>query len=87
MLLEIDVVRRRADPGPANPDAVLVFVDTPSPRCRSERLRARGDTEETIAKRLAKAAEEAGPWPGTLGAHIVVNDDLDRAVARRWQRG
>jgi guanylate kinase len=61
------------------PDAVFAFVTTPSARVQEERLRGRGDDEATIQKRLAKAAEE-DRMARELGAHIVVNDDLDQAL-------
>lgn len=78
VLLEIDVqgagqVRRR------HPEAVVVFVETPSRAVQEARLRARGDREDLIARRLAAAPaeERAGR---DLADHVVVNDDLARAV-------
>ncbi len=38
-----------------------------------------GDPEQKIRKRLEKADEERA-WAEELGMHLVVNDDLDRAV-------
>lgn len=78
VLLEIDVqgaeqVRRR------HPDALLVVVDAPSREAQAERLRGRGDPEEKIAERLAKAEEELAR-ARDLGAVLVVNDDLERAA-------
>ena len=54
---------------------------TPPPaRCRSSGCGAGATPSDQIRKRLAKAAEEDG-LAEDLGVHIVVNDDLDRAVA------
>jgi guanylate kinase len=80
VLLEIDVqgalrVKEQL------PEAVLVFVRTPSREVQAARLRGRGtDSEEAVQRRLAEAAreEEIGE---TAFDHVVVNDDLERAVA------
>ena len=77
-LFEIDVYGAR-EIQKRFPDAVLVFVEPPTPGVQEERLRARGDDEASIEKRLAKAADEA-KLARELGAHVVVNDDLRQAV-------
>ena len=79
VLLEIDVQGARQIKE-QQPDALLIFVDTPSREVQAERLRARGDDDASVAKRLVKADEEV-EVARQLGAHFVVNDDLDRAVA------
>jgi guanylate kinase len=62
------------------PEAVLIFIEPPSRQHQEERLRSRGDTDENIEKRLRKAeAEEA--IGHEIADHIVINDELDRAVA------
>ena len=61
------------------PDAVTIFLKTPSPEEFERRLRTRGtENEEVIQKRLATAASELEYAPRYR--HIVVNDELDRAV-------
>jgi guanylate kinase len=51
----------------------------PSREEQQRRLRARGDPEDKVAKRLAKAEEEE-PSGLALADHVVVNDEIDRAV-------
>lgn len=80
VVLEIDVqgafqVRER------DPSAVLVLIEPPSTAELERRLRERGTEDEvSLAERLATAERELAQ----RGAfdHIVVNDDLDRAVDR-----
>lgn len=80
LVLEIDVqgavqVRRR------DASAVVVLVLPPSREEQQRRMRARGDTEEHVAKRLAKsdAEEKVGL---DLADLVVVNSDVDAAVAQ-----
>ncbi len=77
-LLEIEVQGAR-QVHERDPTALLIFVVPPSPEEQRRRLEGRGDPEHLIAQRLAKAADEAAA-AGELGAAVVVNDDLDRAV-------
>lgn len=61
-------------------DAVTIFLKTPSPEEFERRLRARGTEDEAvIRKRLATAAKEI--QFSDRYRHIVVNDQLDRAVS------
>ena len=64
-----------------DPEALLIFVVPPSAEEQERRLRGRGDPEEVVIRRLAKAAEEIDA-AAVLGAFEVVNDDLDEAVER-----
>ncbi len=79
VLFEIDV-QGAARIHDLHPDALLVFVDTPDRAVQEERLRGRGDAEERISQRLAKAEEEVAR-SRDLPFVRVINDDLDRAVA------
>lgn len=78
VLLEIDV-QGAAQVRTRYPDAVVILVRAPSPQAQEARLRGRGDDEAVIARRLARAAaeEEAAL---AFADHVVVNDDLHRAV-------
>lgn len=78
VVLEIDLdgarqVRQR------HPEAVVVLVVAPSAEELAVRMRARGDDEDAIASRLALAVQEERAGRALAG-HVVVNDDLDRAV-------
>ncbi len=79
LLLEINVqgaeqVRRR------RPDALVVLLVVPSRQVQEARLRARGDDDEHVSQRLTLADVEEAKGRALADA-IVVNDELDRAVA------
>lgn len=62
-----------------HPEAISIFLKTPSNDVFEQRLRARGtESEETIQRRLAQARNEL--LLADRYRHQVVNDDLDRAV-------
>jgi len=80
VVLEIDLqgahqVRHR------HPDALFVLLLPPSPEVQAERLRRRGDSEDEVVRRLRKGAEEERAGRELTG-FVVVNDDVDRAVAQ-----
>ena len=61
------------------PQAVTIFLKTPSPEEFERRLRVRGtETEDVIRKRLATSTREL--QFAERYRHTVVNDELDRAV-------
>ncbi len=78
VLLEIDV-RGGRQVRELVPDAVLVFVDAPSPEHQRERLKNRGDDAATVALRMRKTASERAE-AREMGYEIVVNDEVGRAV-------
>jgi guanylate kinase len=81
VLLEIDVKGALAVKCKV-PDAHLVFITPPSRRVLKDRLEGR-ETDDTseISKRL-----DVAPWELEVGERdfdeVIVNDDLDEAVAR-----
>ncbi len=79
ILLEIDLqgaqqVRR------LRPDARLILLLPPSAGAQEERLRARGDDEAHIAKRLETGATEERQGRSIADA-VVVNHDVAQATA------
>jgi guanylate kinase len=56
-----------------------VFVDAPSEDELIARLRTRGEDDERVAQRVARAADERAA-AAELGMHVVINDGLDRAT-------
>ena len=62
-----------------HPDAVVVLIVPPDDDALMARLQARGDTDAAIQARLERAAMELEKGR-KVADHVVVNDDLDRAV-------
>ena len=79
VILEIDV-QGGAQVRARYPETALIFVEAPSAGHQRARLRGRGDSDDRVAARLAKAGEERA-MAESLGYETVVNDDLSRAVA------
>jgi guanylate kinase len=78
VLLEIDV--NGAEQVLArDAQALFIFLVAPSLRQQRARLEGRGDAPEMVERRLVASAGEAA-MAARLGARVVVNDDLDRAV-------
>jgi guanylate kinase len=76
VVLDIDVKGALAVKGTC-PEAVLIFIDTPSPDELARRLVARGEKE--IEKRMQRVGEEVAKKG--LFTYVVVNDNLNRAYA------
>lgn len=79
LVLEIDV-QGAALVAEADPTALLVFMDAPSVDEQEARLRGRGDPDHKVAERIEAAAHERAR-SAELGAHLVVNDDLEATIA------
>jgi guanylate kinase len=65
----------------AREDLVSVFLLPPSHDELERRLKARAqDSDEVVAKRMAKAAAEISHWPEY--DYVIVNRELDRALTQ-----
>ncbi len=65
----------------AKDDLVRVFILPPSGRELERRLHARAqDSDEVVRKRMAKANDEISHWAEY--DYVVVNDELERALAQ-----
>jgi guanylate kinase len=79
VLLEIDVQGARQVLS-KHPGAVVVLLVPPSTDVQEQRLEARGDPAEHVARRIEKGREEVRQGRA-LDAREVVNDDVERATA------
>jgi guanylate kinase len=62
-------------------DLVTIFILPPSREALAARLRTRAqDTDEVIAARMSKSAEEMSHWPEY--EYVIINDDLEVSVAQ-----
>lgn len=78
LVLEIDV-QGAAQVKQKVPESVAIFILPPSREDLEKRLRSRGqDSEEEIARRLARAREEIAVF-GKYYDFCVLNDDVERA--------
>jgi len=80
VVLEIDV-QGAHQVAVARPDALRVLVLAPSVEAQTERLRARGDLEEHVQRRieLGRTEEQKGR---ALASHVIVNDEVESSAAR-----
>jgi guanylate kinase len=78
MVFEIDI-RGAQQVREKYPDAVVILVLPPSREELERRMRKRGDSEDLIRARLdlGEAEEAEGR---AIADHVLVNDDLERAV-------
>ena len=81
VLLEIDVAGAR-QVLEAKPDATVVLLVPPSSAVQRERLVARGDDEDHVRRHLVKGEEETRVGHALAGGNVVVNDEVDEAVAQ-----
>ena len=78
LVLEIDVQGAAQVKGKL-PESVAIFILPPSREELERRLRSRGqDSDEEIARRLAKARDEIAAF-GKYYDFCVVNEDVERA--------
>lgn len=78
VVLEIDL-QGAAQVKARFPGAVLVLLLPPSAEEQAHRLRARGDDEQEVIRRIERGREEERIGR-ELTSHVVVNDDVERAV-------
>lgn len=78
VLLEIEV-QGAAQVLDQRPDAVVILVMPPSNSALEGRLRARGDDEGHISRRLASTPAEVARGR-ELARYVVINDDVERAA-------
>jgi guanylate kinase len=79
-MLDVDVRGALAVKALYGAQALTIFIQPPSIEALGDRLRARGtESEDRIAVRLDRARMEMDTAPAFDA--VVVNDDLDAAVA------
>lgn len=79
LLLEIDVQGAR-QVRESDPSAYVILVTAPSWEAVEERMRTRGDGDDSISRRIAIGRREEAEGREIADA-VVVNDDLDATVA------
>ncbi len=63
----------------SHPDALLILIVAPSREAQEARLRARGDSEANVRRRLQVGADEER-LGRQIADYVVVNDDVDQAA-------
>lgn len=77
LVIEVQGARQVLAQAPA--DTFMILLEPPSEEVQAARLRARGDDEDAVIRRVSAAQVELAD--GRQLAHaVVVNDDLTRAV-------
>ena len=61
------------------PDSVMAFIVAPSREEQEQRLRGRGDDDDSVRRRLEVGDLETAEG-AALADHVVVNDDVERAA-------
>lgn len=80
VLFDIDWQGNRQLTANARDDVVSVFILPPSMAELERRLRLRAqDSEDTVRRRMAEAAEEIGHWAEY--DYVIVNTDLEESIA------
>ena len=79
VVLEIDLQGAR-QVKERHPDALVVLLVAPSQEIQRQRLRHRGDDAAEVDRRIALGTEEMRLGK-ELTPFVVVNDEVDRAVA------
>jgi guanylate kinase len=81
VLFDIDWQGTRQVAAQRREDLVSIFILPPSLKELERRLRQRAeDSEETIARRMSRAAEEISHWDEY--DYVIINQDLDLALAK-----
>ncbi|MEZ6068144.1 MAG: guanylate kinase [Planctomycetaceae bacterium] len=78
VLLEVDV-QGATSIMQVYPDALTIFLETPSVEVYEQRLRSRGTEDEAVIQRRLQTARSELELKDRY-SHRVINDDLDRAV-------